>query len=1062
MGLLSAVVTLSLRHRALVLIATVLLVLMGTRAALHLPIDAVPDVTNVQVQVITSSAALSPTEIEQYVTVPVERSLSGVPGVLEIRSLSKYGVSVITVVFAEDTPLYLARQLVSERLRDAEAAIPKEYGRPELGPISSGLGEVFQFVVRGEGHSLMELQEVLDWYIGPQLRSVPGIVEVNSFGGQTREYQVVLDPGRLQATGLSVREVIDALSRSNRTVGGGYIEHAREQIVIGTDGLIHSLDDLRSAVVGATPQGIPITIADVGEARFGPRLRRGAATMDGQGEVVLGVSMMIIGGNARTVTAAVKAQLDALRPSLPTGVRVEPFYDRAALVNRTINTVLRNLAEGAGLVILVLLVLLRDLRAGLIVASAIPLSMLGALLFMDAKGASGNLMSLGAIDFGLIVDGAVIIVENTVRRLADVQTQLGRPLTAQERLDEVQAATLEVRGATVFGEAIIAIVYLPILALQGTEGKLFTPMAVTVLLALGTAFVLSLTLIPVLCSLVLRPTAHAQGGALLQWLSRQYEGLLQRTTQTRRAQLGAVAGSLLLLALGGILGTRLGAEFVPQLDEGDLLLEVRRLPGVALSEAVAVDLRLQRALQAIPEIEHAVSRAGSPALANDPMGIEASDVYLMLAPTETWRKGLTKAALGLEIKALLSREVPEASVALSQPIQMRTNELIAGVRSDVAAMVYGPDFPQLSQLGDAVAKILHAIPGVVDVRIEQLAGLRYLRIQPDRLRLARYGLTVEDVNQLTQTLAVGGPAGVVLTGERRFDLTVHMDAPYEGSLEVLRALPLKAAGGQIVPLGDVADLVLEEGPLEVNRDRLSRRLLVEFNVRGSDLVSTVQAAQAAVQRDLHPPPLYHIEWGGQFQHYLQARARLAVVVPIALALILSLLGLAFSALRPALLIFLNIPFAAIGGVFALAARGMTFSISAGIGFIALSGVAVLNGLVLVSFSRRLEAEGVPPATAMAQAAKRRLTPVLMTALVASLGFLPMALSTAPGSEVQRPLATVVMGGLLTATLLTLILFPATYALFASATAQSAGPPAAPPPAPSESAASPTASPDIAG
>ncbi len=1030
MELLGAIVHFSLRNRALVLVATALLTVLGVRAALRLPIDAVPDVTNVQVQVITASPALSPTEIEQYVTIPIERAMSGIPSVTEVRSLSKYGVSVVTVVFREDMQLYLARQLVSERMREAEDAVSKEYGKPEMGPISSGLGEIYQFVVRGEGHTLMELEETLDWYIGPQLRTVPGIVEVNSFGGENREYQIVLDAGRLQASGFSVREVVEALARSNRNAGGGYIEHAREQIVIGTTGLIRSLEDLRTVVIGATPQGVPITIAHLGEVRFGPKLRRGAATMDGQGEVAIGVSMMLIGENSRTVTQAVKAKLDALRPSLPPGVRIEPFYDRAALVDRTIATVLRNLAEGAGLVVLVLFLLLRDLRAGLIVASTIPLAMLGAVLVMNARGASGNLMSLGAIDFGLIVDGAVIIVENAVRRLGEARAARGAALSAQERHRVVSDATIEVRGATVFGEAIIAIVYLPVLALQGIEGKMFQPMALTVLYALGTAFVLSLTLIPVLCSVLLRPSAAEHEGALFSKLQRVYARLLDHSERSTRRRAFTLSLGVVILALGIGVGSRLGAEFVPQLDEGDLLLEVRRLPGVALSESVAVDLRMQHALLRIPEVAHAVARAGSPELANDPMGIEQSDVYLMLKPRSEWRRGLTKAALGAEITELLEKEVPEAAVSLSQPIQMRTNELIAGIRSDVAALVYGPDLDKLKELGERVAGVLRTIKGAVDVRVEQVAGLRYLRVHPDRARLARYGLTVEDLNQLTQTLAVGCPAGTVLEAERRFDLMVRLDLQYDGTLDALRALPLKASTGQVVPLGDVADLAIEEGPVAVNRDKQSRRLIVEFNVRGQDLVSTVAAAQAALAREIALSSGYRIEWGGQFQHYLEARDRLALVVPFALALILFLLWLAFSAVRPALLIFFNIPFATVGGVVALWLRQIPFSISAGVGFIALFGVAVLNGLVLVTFSRRLEADGMVPAQAIVQAARMRLRPVLMTALVASLGFLPMALSQAPGSEVQRPLATVVVGGLVTATLLTLLLFPAAYALVA--------------------------------
>jgi cobalt-zinc-cadmium resistance protein CzcA len=1022
--LLNRIVAWSLRHRALVLIATALLVMVGVRSAMVLPIDAVPDVTNVQVQVITAAPALSPVEVEQYVTVPVERAMSGIPKVEEVRSISKYGLSVITVVFEDGTDIYFARQMVLERMRDAEQAVPSAYGRPEMGPIATGLGEIYQFVVRGEGHSLMELEETLDWYIGPQLRTVPGIVEVNSFGGEDKQYQVVVDPKRLQAAGLSVGEVIRALEKTNANAGGGYVEHNREQIVIGTAGLVTSLDDLKTVVVGTTPQGIPITVANVGEVRFGPRLRRGAASMDGQGEVVVGVALMLMGENSRAVTDRVKAKLEELRPTLPAGVRIEPFYDRSDLVNRTIKTVATNLTEGAVLVILVLLVLLGDLRAGLIVAATIPLAMLFAITLMSLTGASGNLMSLGAIDFGLIVDGAVIIVENAARRLSDARAARGGDLTSEERLTVVHDAAVEVRSASVFGELIIGIVYLPILALRGIEGKLFHPMARTVLFALLGAFILSLTLVPVLTSLFLGDKRAGHDTWLMRSAHRAYAPLLRRAMARPSITLGV---GLIVLALGGGL-TRLGAEFVPHLDEGDLLLEVRRLPGIALTETIATDMRIARAIRTIREVDHVVPRAGAPEVATDPMGIEQSDVYITLKRRDTWRAGVTKAALRREIADIVEREVPEVAFAVSQPIQMRENELIAGIRSDAAAQIYGPDLEALRKTGLQVMAAVKGIPGVVDLRVEQSAGLTYLRIRPDRARLARYGLTVEDVNTVTETMAVGRKVGEVFEKDRRFAMVVRTALDYQGSLDVVRALPLKSAAGQMVPLGDVADVALETGPALVNRDKQSRRLLVEFNVRDRDVISTVQDARAAVAANLRPPAGYRIEWGGQFQNYEAARARLAVVVPVALVLIVLLLGIAFGRVRPALLVFANIPFAAVGGVLALWLRGIPFSISAGVGFIALFGVAVLNGLVLVSFCMHLQEKGVSAREAIGQAAELRLRPVLMTALVAALGFLPMALSSAPGSEVQRPLATVVIGGLVSATALTLLLFPAVYAL----------------------------------
>ncbi len=1024
LALLSFIVRWSLHNRVMVLMATLFFVAVGVRSAVTLPVDAVPDVTNVQVQIITTATALSPLEIEQYVTVPVERSMAGLPKSTEVRSISKYGVSVVTVVFADGTDIYWARQLVNERMSEAQEAVTVQYGKPAMGPITSAIGEVYQFVLRNEQLSQMELAEQLDWYIAPQLRMVPGIVEVNSFGGETRQYEVVLEPGRLQATGVSIAQVISALQKSNANAGGGYIEHNREHFVIGTDGLVKSLDDVRRVVIGATPQGVPITIDTVGEVRFGARLRRGAATKNGEGEVVVGVVLMLLGENARSVTEAVKAKLKALEPTLPPGTRIEPFYDRAAMVDRTITTVGINLLEGALLVMLVLFLLLGDWRAGVVVAVTIPLSLLFAVTLMNAFGLSGNLMSLGAIDFGLLVDGAVIIVENAVRRLSEKQQASASALTDKERADVVESATLEVRAASVFGEAIIAIVYLPVLALIGTEGKLFRPMATTVLLALLGAFILSITLVPVLTSLLVKPSREHKDTWLLRKAHALYRPMFAKAMQHRVL---TVSAGVVSLAIAAVLFTRLGAEFIPQLDEGDLLIEARRLTGAALSESVRTDLLLQKELLKIPEVEQVIARTGSPQVATDPMSIEASDIYIELRPPETWRPGISKANLSEAVEAALGRS-PEVGGAISQPIEMRTNELMAGIRSDVGVLIYGGDLTKLAALGEQTAAALRKVPGAVDVRVEQVAGLEYLRVTPDRNRLARYGLTIEDVNQVTETIAVGALVGQVLEGERRFGIVVRTAHRFTGNLEALRSLPLRSVSGQVVPLGDVSDLHFVTGPAQISREAQSRRLTVEFNVRGRDMLSVVHDAQRATA-GVKLPVGYRAEWGGQFKHYLDARARLAVVVPVALALILFLLWLTFGSLRTGLLIFLNVPFAVVGGVLALFVRGIPFSISAGVGFIALFGVAVLNGLVLIAFARDLETTGVSHAEAIARAADGRLRPVLMTALVASLGFVPMALSTAPGSEVQRPLATVVIGGLISATLLTLFVLPVLYAWF---------------------------------
>lgn len=1024
MNLLSAIVRWSLDNRPLVLVAFLIFCVIGVESATRLPIDAVPDLTNIQVQIITAAPALPPLEVEQYVTVPVERAMSGIPKVTEIRSLSKYGISVVTVVFTDSTSIYLARQLVSERLREAADAIPARYGKPEMGPISTGLGEIYQFVLRGQGYSLMQLEEVLDWYIAPQLRTVPGITEVNSMGGEDRQYQVVLDPARLQAAGLSIQEVVKALERTNANAGGGYIEHNREQYVIGSSGLVKSLDDLRNVVLGVTPQGIPITISNVGEVRFGPRLRRGAASIDGQGEVAVGVTMMLMGQNSRTVTEAVKRRVAALQPTLPRGMRIEPYYDRSILVNRTIHTVVKNLSEGAILVIVVLFVLLGDLHAGLIVASTIPLAMLFAIVMMNATGTSGNLMSLGAIDFGLIVDAAVIIVENSVRRLGEERERKGERLTGQQQVTIVHDAAVEVRSASVFGEAIIAIVYVPILTLSGIEGKLFRPMALVVMFALAGAFIASLTLVPVLASYFLRPAIGSRETRLMERIHQRYVPMLDWVLAHRAATVWAGA-ALLVSAL--LVFSRLGAEFVPQLDEGDLLLEVRRLPGVSLSESVAIDRRIQKALASTPEVTHVVSRTGAAEIATDPMGIEQSDTYVELKPRQAWRSGLTKEGLAEEVDHSVEAAVPEASIAVSQPIQSRTNELVAGARSDVALAIYGNDLDKLQQLAEQAGEVLRDVAGVVDVRVEQGSGLTYLRIIPDRAKLARYGLTVDDLNTLTETMAVGRTVGVVFEGDRRFDLTVKIAPTFQTDLASIKSLPLKSSTGQMVPLGDVATVTTFSGPALINRSQLSRRRLVEFNVRGRDLVSTVRDAQAAIAHSVNLPEGYRSQWGGEFQHFISARQRLEIVVPLALGLILFMLWTAFGAIKPALLIFLNVPFAVVGGAYALWLRSIPFSISAGVGFVALFGVAVLNGLVLLSFCRQRESHGLSPLEAIREAAQIRLRPVLMTALVASLGFVPMALSRSAGAEVQRPLATVVIGGLITSTALTLLVLPAVYA-----------------------------------
>ncbi len=1024
MALIRFIIHWALHNRAVVVVGTVVMVILGLRGAAHLSIDAVPDVTNIQVQIITTAPALSPTEVEQYVSVPVERAMAGIPHTTEIRSLSKYGISVVTVAFEDGTDIYFARQMIAEHMSEAVAAVPEKYGKPEMGPISTGLGEVFQFAVVGDGVSPALLKETLDWYIAPQLRMVAGVVEVNSFGGQTKQFEVALDPQRLQASRISVADVVQAIDAANENAGGGYLEKGDEQLVVGSFGLIRNVDDLRSVVLSESADGVPVTIGRVASRiGEGAALRRGSASMDGKGEVTVGVVMMLMGANARDVTAAVKAKIAELTPTLPAGVRIEPFYDRAALVDRTIHTVGKNLIEGAILVVLVLVLVLGNLRGGAIVATVIPLAMLFAAIVMHAAGLSGNLMSLGAIDFGLLVDGAVIVIENGVRRMSEAQHSAGRQLDADERLVVVENSTIEMLSASLFGQVVIAIVYVPILGLAGVEGKMFQPMAITVLLALLGAFIATITIVPVLASVMLRGD-HGGETFVMRQLTRGYGyalgGALKRRWLTIGVGVAALIGAVLV-------GRGLGAEFAPKLDEGDVLIEARRLPGVSLPGSIATDRRMQKALLEIPEVLHVVSKTGSPDLANDPMGIEQTDVYIQLKPSSQWRNGMLKSELAELIAKKLDEKVPDVAIGLSQPIEMRTNELVAGVKSDLAVEIYGSDLGELQRQANRVAAQLRKIPGAVDVRAEQGQGLSYLRIVPNRDDLARHHLTVKDVNQLTTAMGVGHPAGVLREGDRRFDIVVKF-AAISADIEAVKKLPLRTHEGVMVPLGDVATVEQTTGPLLVNRNKLSRRITVEANIRGRDMLSVVNDAQRLVAAHVKLPTGYRMEWGGQFENFVSAKKRLSLVVPLALAAIVFLLWQAFGRVKPALLVFINIPFAAMGGVLALAVRGMPFSISAGIGFIALFGVSVLNALVLVSTALQLEAAGATPHAAIVEAARTRLRPVLMTALVAGLGFIPMALSTAPGSEVQRPLATVVIGGLISATLLTLIVFPALYSL----------------------------------
>ncbi|MBK6535778.1 MAG: efflux RND transporter permease subunit [Deltaproteobacteria bacterium] len=1020
--MLAWIVAASIRHRIAVLLGVVVLITLGVRAFMALPIDAVPDLTNVQVQVLTAAPSLGALDVERLVSAPVEMALSGIPEVQELRSLSRYGVSAVTVVFNDDVDAQVARNRVNERMPRIRGEVAAEIGVPEMGPLATGLGEVYQFEVRGEGRSPMELRSILDWQIAPRLRLVPGVIDVNVFGGELRTYEVTVDPQRMAVRHVALGEVITALERNHVAVGGGAISRGPEGLLVRGDAMIRSLDDLGDIVVSHRG-GAPIYVRDVASTRFAPMLRQGAATRDGRGEVVVGMTLMLLGDNSRVVSRAVGDAVRLINPTLPPGVRIDPFYDRTTLVERTLSTVSLSLVEGGLLVVVVLFLMLRNLRAGLVAAAMIPLCMLSAFIGMRALGISGNLMSLGAIDFGLVVDGAIILLENAVHHLAQEGAVLKRPLTREERDEVVLRSALEVRGATAFGEVIIALVYLPVLTLQGIEGKTFQPMALTVLFALAGAFVLSLTFVPALASLLLPADAKDLPSPIVTAARWAYEPALRATLRWPAVTLGVA-----LLCFGGsmVLAQTLGSEFVPQLNEGAIIVETVRQPSTGLAESVRQSTIIERVLRRFPEVTTVVSKTGRPEIANDPMGVEQSDVLVMLRPEAQILPAAEREALITRMHDALTRAVPGVGFGFTQPIQMRMNELLSGVRADVAVKVYGDDLPTLARLGAQVARALRGVRGATDLRTDRVEGMPVLRATIDRHAAARLGADAEEA--LAMVEAIGGrTVGNVLEGRQRYPLRVRLPEGLRDDVEALRRLPVHIAGDATVPLRDVALLEVIDEPVVINREALARRLVVQTNVRGRDLGGFAEEAQRAVRRSVRLPPGYRLEWGGQFENLERAKLRLAIVVPLALGLILALLYMSFRSVGATLLIFANVPFAATGGIVALWSRGLPLSLSASVGFIALFGVAVLNGLVLVTQIRQLREQGSGLVAASREGALRRLRPVLTTALVASLGFVPMAITSGAGSEVQRPLATVVIGGLVSSTLLTLLVLPTLYA-----------------------------------
>lgn len=1024
MEFLTKIVYFSLHNRLLIVIATTLLALGGFYSLKHLKVDAVPDITNVQVQVITTSPSLSTLEIEQYITLPVERALTGIPNVIEIRSVSRYGFSLVTVVFSDGTNLLTSRQLVSEKLNEASDNIPSIYGKPVIGPITTGLGEVFQFTLESEFHNQMELTTYLNWVINPMLKTVPGIVEVNSFGGKTKQYQVIVDSYKAASLGISMTQIVEAVQSNNLATGSGYIERSNEQLIIGSDGLLKQIPDFEKIQVGKTKDGFPIYLSNVAKIEEGPKLRKGAATSSGNTEVVGAVTLMLLGENSLTVTKSVKEKISLIEKTLPTGIKIKPYYDRSIMVTNTLKTIVWNLSEGAILVIIILFLMIGDFRSGLVIASVIPLAMLFAISLMFIRDLPANLMSMGAIDFGLIVDGAVILIENSHRRIGLKVKELNRKLSATEKIDTILHATIEVRKATIFGEIIIGIVYIPILTLSGTEGKMFIPMATTVLFALIGSFLLTLTIIPVLASFFLHTEVKPeQKTAFFQriqdWYIPKLQFCLDHGTKVTKATIFTFIVSIILFF-------QLGGEFLPKLDEGNLLIEISRYPSTTLTESLSSSNKIEKAiLQSIPEITEIVSRTGSPELAIEPMGVEKTDMYLMMKPRSDWK--LSKSQIEDKLEETIQRVAPQVAYGLSQPIEMRNNEIMAGIRADVGIKIFGDDLVQLKTIAEDISSKIKSIEGVADLRIEQLYGLEYLKIKPNREKLARYNLTIQEINRIIESFSSGVPAGIVYEGMKRFEIVVKTDI--QSNSEKIANTPIHVGTNQFAPLHELAEVKIEDGPVQIYHQNQNRYALVQFNIRGSDMVSTVGLVKTVLNEKIKFPDGYHYTLGGEFEKFESATNTLLVVVPITLLIIFLILYFAFNEILPAFIIFLNVPFAITGGIFALYVRNLPFSISAGVGFIALFGIAVLNGLVLISFIKSLEEAGKPLMEAIKEAAVSRLRPVLTTALLASIGFIPMAISTSPGAEVQRPLATVVIGGLITASALTLFVLPIVYLKF---------------------------------
>ncbi|HQS43320.1 MAG: CusA/CzcA family heavy metal efflux RND transporter [Methylotenera sp. 24-45-7] len=1026
----------SINQRWIVMLAVVVMSLLGIYSYQNLSIDAVPDITNVQVQINTEAEGYSPVEAEQRVTFPIETVMAGLPNLEYTRSVSRYGLSQVTVVFKDGTDIYFARQLVNERIQEAKNSLPATV-EPKMGPISTGLGEIVMWTVEakpgakkadGTAYTSTDLREIQDWVIKPQLRTVKGVTEINSVGGYVKQFHVAPYPEKLLAYGLTAQDVILALQRNNLNVGAGYIEKSGEQYLVRLPGQVTDMEEIANITMEGT-QNVPIRIKDVADILIGKELRNGAATQNGQ-EVVLGTAFLLIGENSHTVSKEVEAKLAEIRRTLPEGVEANTAYNRSTLVNKSISTVATNLFEGAALVIVILFLFLGNLRAALITAAIIPLAMLFTFSGMLANHVSANLMSLGALDFGIIVDGAIVIVENSLRRLAHEQARVGRQLTREERFAIVFDGTKEVRRALIYGQLIIMAVYIPIFALSGVEGKMFHPMAYTVVIALVGAMILSVTFIPAAVALFMNGKIEEKENKAIGMLKQGYLPLLKMALANKAL---FITVAVAVITLSGLIATRMGSEFIPSLNEGDIAMHALRIPGTSLSTAIEMQNSLEQTIKKFPEVDKVFAKIGTAEIATDPVPPSVADTFIILKPQDEWNGPYqTKEQLVTAMEQAVQK-VPGNNYEFTQPIQMRFNELLSGVRADVAVKVFGDDTDTLVDVGKQIEKLLQTIPGAADVKAEQITGLPVLAINTDRQKIARYGLSVADVQEAV-SIAIGGfSAGTIFEGDRRFDLQVRMPESQRSDIEALKRIPIKISNSTdskaaYVTLGEIANLEVVQGPNQIGRENGKRRTIVTANVRGRDIGSFVNEAQVVIKDNVSIPAGYWVTWGGQFEQLISASERLQIVVPFALGIVFILLYMVFGSIKDGLLVFSGVPFALTGGVLALWLRDIPFSISAGVGFIALSGVAVLNGLVMISFIRTLREEGQSLDDAILNGAYTRLRPVAMTALVAAIGFLPMALATSTGAEVQRPLATVVIGGIISSTILTLLILPVLYQL----------------------------------